>query len=40
LIVDDVMTTGATGSEAAATLRRSGAAHVDVAVLGRAGSAV
>ncbi|NLF07888.1 MAG: ComF family protein, partial [Pirellulaceae bacterium] len=36
LLVDDVMTTGATGSEAAKTLKRAGAAMVAVAVAARA----
>lgn len=35
LLVDDVMTTGATASEAAKTLRKAGAATVDVAVVAR-----
>ena len=36
LLVDDILTTGATCSEAARTLKRAGAASVAVAVLGRA----
>ena len=36
LLVDDILTTGATCSEAARTLKRAGAASVSVAVLGRA----
>jgi ComF family protein len=35
LLLDDIMTTGATASEAAKVLRRGGAASVDVAVVAR-----
>jgi len=35
LLVDDIMTTGATASEAAKTLRNAGAATVDVAIVAR-----
>ncbi|MGC3967087.1 MAG: ComF family protein [Pirellulales bacterium] len=40
LLVDDILTTGATCSEAARTLKRAGAVSVDVAILGRAQSEV
>lgn len=36
LLVDDVITTGATANEAAKSLRTAGAAHVDVVVVARA----
>lgn len=35
LLVDDIMTTGATASEAAKTLRKAGAEEIDVAVVAR-----
>jgi len=35
LLVDDIMTTGATASEAAKTIRNAGAEEVDVAVVAR-----
>lgn len=37
LVVDDVMTTGATANEIAKVARKAGAAHVDVAVVARGG---
>jgi ComF family protein len=37
LLVDDIMTTGATANEAAKTLRRAGAEFIAVTVLARAG---
>ena len=40
LLVDDVLTTGATGSEAAKVLKRAGAAHVAVAALARGQGAI
>jgi predicted amidophosphoribosyltransferase len=39
LLVDDIMTTGATADEAARVLRTAGAKRVDVAVVARAGGA-
>ena len=36
MVVDDILTTGATCSAAAEALRRAGAAHVIAAVLARA----
>jgi predicted amidophosphoribosyltransferase len=36
LVVDDIMTTGATASEAARVLKRAGARRVTIAVAGRA----
>ena len=35
LLIDDVMTTGATGNELSRVLRRAGARHVSVAVVAR-----
>jgi predicted amidophosphoribosyltransferase len=35
LLVDDILTSGAIGSELAATMKRSGAKHVDVVVVAR-----
>jgi predicted amidophosphoribosyltransferase len=40
LVVDDIMTTGATASEAARVLKRAGARRVTIAVAGRAVSAL
>jgi predicted amidophosphoribosyltransferase len=36
LVVDDIMTTGATANEVAKTLKKAGAASVSIAVLARA----